>query len=900
MPRAYLRPRPGLMALLAVGLVVCGIWSALALLQGTDMRVLDQHLGTDSTLALDSTLVAQSFTSPRDNLSRIDLHLASVPDLRAGGRIRLVRGDGPGGPPVYEADLSSASFENNPFLTIRFPPIASSAGVSYTLVLETPGRPLSMSVNLMYSPLDVLSSGRMYTADGPTDGDLTFSLSYRYGLPWLWQDLLAVVADRGTLVLAWLAVLMLPGLALLVWLPNSLSAGQRLLAAPAVSALVLPVFYLIMRALGLKTGSVGLWVVLAICAAALIARRVRVRLRPRPRPATRFAALSAGDVAFWGLLVGVLAVTLVSRLASLRDAVAGMGLDAYHHTLIAMLFVQNGGIPSNYEPYAPLASFTYHYGFHALVATVALASGLTAPTDLMMLMPQTGQVAGALPVLTLTLFGWKTLGDRWAGLAGGALVGMVSVFPAFYVNWSRFTQGLGLALLPVAWVLLLEAVQQPPSTAPAGHTGWQKALSTSGPLMLAVLAATGLALTHYRVVMIYAGFAALYLPGCMANAVRLRSLRHALPVVQRMALVTVLTVAALSPWLVNLSQNFTTRFVGRDTPTASEYYSLKPLWDAGLLMHLSLVLMLALTLVGAVIWVRERRNALALLPALTWGVLALWSNPYLLPVRLPFAGYLDATTLATGVWLPLSVLAGYSLAWCGRRLVGVADVYGPAVRRMWRYGTGALAGAVILSLGAVSGMALATMLDSKPYITQADLDALLWMRDHLPRNAYVLANPFAFAWSPQNVHGSDAGLWVPLVTGGIRSSVPPLPAYNERPNDPGYLDSLRNVVRYEPFAGQQPDWDALRAAGITHIFVGSRGGALDVPTLLSSQRVRLVFHRDGVWVFELGAGDQGSGAGRPRRSGIRGLWPYPTPFAGHGTGLASPLPGRSQVAIQLK
>jgi hypothetical protein len=840
------------MVLLAVGLVACGIWSTLALLQGTDMRVLDQHLGTDSTLALDSTLVAQSFTSPRDNLSRIDLHLASVPDLRAGGRIRLVRGDGPGGPTVYEADLGSASFENNPFLTIRFPPIASSAGMSYTLVLETPGRPLSTSVNLMYSPLDVLSSGRMYTADGPTDGDLTFSLSYRYGLPWLWQDLLAVVADRGMLVLAWLAVLMLPGLALLVWLPNSLSVGQRLLAAPAVSALVLPVFYLIMRALGLKTGSVVLWVVLTICTIALIIWWVRVH----PRPVARFTGIpaSVGDAAFWGLLVGVLAVTLAGRLVAVRDAVAGMGLDSYHHTLIALLFVHNGGIPSNYEPYAPLASFTYHYGFHALVATVALASGLTAPTDLMVLMPQAGQVASALPVLTLTLFGWKALGDRWAGLAGGALVGMVSIFPAFYVNWSRYTQSLGLALLPVAWVLLLEAVtvERPSPVPTTAQMGWQKALSASGPLMLAVLAATGLALTHYRVVVIYAGFAALYLLGCMANAIRLRSPRHALPVVQRMALVTVLTVAALSPWLVNLAHNFTTRFVGRDTPTASEYYSLKPLWDAGLLMHLSLVLMLALTLVGAVIWVRERRNALALLPALTWGVLALWSNPYLLPVRLPFAGYLDATTLATGVWLPLSVPAGYSLAWCGRRLVGVADIYGPAVRRVWRYGTGALAGAVILLLGAVSGMALATMLDSKPYITQADLDALLWMRDHLPRNAYVLANPFAFAWSPQNVHGSDAGLWVPLVTGGIRSSVPPLPAYNERPNDPGYLDSLRNVVRYEPFAGQRPDWDALRAAGITHIFVGSRGGALDVPALLSSQHVRLVFHRDGVWVFELG------------------------------------------------
>jgi hypothetical protein len=65
------------------------------------------------------------------------------------------------------------------------------------------------------------------------------------------------------------------------------------------------------------------------------------------------------------------------------------------------------------------------------------------------------------------------------------------------------------------------------------------------------------------------------------------------------------------------------------------------------------------------------------------------------------------------------------------------------------------------------------------------------------------------------------------------------------------LDQLRDLVRYEPFAGQQADWDALKSAGITHIYVGSRGGALDVPSLIASDRTRLVFHKDGAWVFEL-------------------------------------------------
>src|SRR5206468_322759 len=149
-------------------------------------------------------------------------------------------------------------------------------------------------------------------------------------------------------------------------------------------------------------------------------------------------------------------------------------------------------------------------------------------------------------------------------------------------------------------------------------------------------------------------------------------------------------------------------------------------------------------------------------------------------------------------------------------------------------------------------LSLVPMIDNKPYIARADVDALIWMRDHLPREAYVLANPFAFPWdpAPQAIQGSDAGLWAPLVA-GVRSSVPPVPAYNERPSDPNYLSNIRGIVQYEPFGGQRANWGALKEAGITHIYVGSRGGAISPADLLKSDRVSLVFHEDAVWVFQL-------------------------------------------------
>jgi hypothetical protein len=184
--------------------------------------------------------------------------------------------------------------------------------------------------------------------------------------------------------------------------------------------------------------------------------------------------------------------------------------------------------------------------------------------------------------------------------------------------------------------------------------------------------------------------------------------------------------------------------------------------------------------------------------------------------------------------------------------MSLGDAYSGVRRRVWRMAAGGALAVATLGGGLAVALPTAAMLDSKPYLAPADREALIWMRGNLPRDSYVLANPFAFPWDapPQAIQGSDAGLWAPLVA-GVKASVPPIPAYNERLGDPKYLDNIRALIRYEPFADEEADWDALRTAGITHIYAGSRGGALSVPDLLQSEEVEMVFHRDAVWVFEL-------------------------------------------------
>ena len=63
------------------------------------------------------------------------------------------------------------------------------------------------------------------------------------------------------------------------------------------------------------------------------------------------------------------------------------------------------------------------------------------------------------------------------------------------------------------------------------------------------------------------------------------------------------------------------------------------------------------------------------------------------------------------------------------------------------------------------------------------------------------------------------------------------------------------MVAYEPFDDRETDWAALKRLGMTHVYVGSRGGALSIPKLERDKvHVTEVFHEDGVYLFELNGG----------------------------------------------
>lgn len=901
-------PRPVRVVLLwlaPIFLLVAGLVALISLSGGVSLRALEQHQSNADTsqagisqVIASSPLIGQSFRTPRGGINRVTIELATRPDLSQPGEIRLLAGDGLTGTVLYTTSLASARFED-PRLTVEVPPLVGDT--SYTLIFETPGRPLTGSFAVRYNTFDMLSSGNMYDDGGAEDGDLVLVLSYGYGLPNLLADILATLSGSLFEIIAWIVLLFLPGLALLSWLPSGMNQGQRVIAAPALTILTLPVLLLVTRSAGLPLGTLGIWLIVLLSGGAFgwsLYRNFAASRKPSPTstpPANRVSTLRERlrllpiDLLFWGLLTLIFVLTLAVRFMSLRDAPAGMGLDAYHHTLIPRMIIDSGGVPQNYLPYAQLSSFTYHYGFHALVASLAWLTGQTSSDSLLLLMPRVGQFSTALPVLTLTLFGWRAFNNRWAGLIAGAFAGLACIFPAYYVNWSRYTQGLGLALLPVAWLLTWNICQlrisdmglriwkkKPPASPPdqseiqnpqSEIRNPKSAIERSGPYILAVLGIAGLFLTHYRIAMIFVVMLALYIGVRVIIGLTTRRKPantnpaeapeiSSFTILRRAILLGVLSLAALSPWLLNLSQNFHSHLVGRDTEASRLYYN--PADMLGFVQHPTMLVLYILAFIGLVLILAFRQPVWPLLlVAGAWALVGLWSNPYLFSAilpnsRLPYSGYLDVNTWIQSIWLPLALLAGYGLEGISRWVLQAGNSLSGAPARLWRTGLRASAGAALALLALAISLPIAADIDGKPYVAPADREALIWMRDNLPPNSTILSNPFAFKWAQTNVYGSDAGSWIPLVS-GVSTTVPPLPAYNEALADPEYLNNILGIIQFEPFDStmSEKDWETLKERGITHIYSGSRGGAINVSLLLKDNHTELVFHKDGVYVFAL-------------------------------------------------
>src|SRR5205823_9493453 len=98
-------------------------------------------------------------------------------------------------------------------------------------------------------------------------------------------------------------------------------------------------------------------------------------------------------------LLGLTGLALTLRLRDIQGLWVPMFGDSLHHTMITSIIADTGRVPSGYQPYVPVDTFTYHFGFHTLAACLAQLTG-AAPQIAVLVMGQALNTM-ALPVAYL-------------------------------------------------------------------------------------------------------------------------------------------------------------------------------------------------------------------------------------------------------------------------------------------------------------------------------------------------------------------------------------------------------------------------------------------------------------------------------------------------------------------
>ncbi len=759
------------------------------------------------------------FTAQHDGLRELELLLArnGDPEPEENGRFTLTLSDLQGNPLASQSLLTRHVKHNQPFV-LRFPVQPNSAGRPYLLTLSGSDDNLvtvwGYTVDLLEDTTLNLEAGPL-SDKSPETAVQELNFTSRYQLTWanglhllgqrLWQN--------GALMLLALLFLLLPGALLLQLrpfrhlLPDPLAKLGVMLG---VGTAVWPLVWYLFSLLGGRFSSWLLWI-LMVSGWLLVLLFQRKGAKVQREKSSVWQGLHVEHM----ILVGLLLVGLAVRLLAVRDIVFPPWVDSVRHGLITAVMSQSGQTitQTGYEPFLPIDRFPYHFGFHTISSSLVLLGGWQIPRLLLGL----GQLLNALLPLTVYAGGWLLTRQRRAGLLAAFLVAIPLFFPAYYATWGRYTQLTAMLLMPVLLGLTWRLVR--------GAARWRKTW-----WLLALLIA-GLFLIHFRVFVFYVPFA-----GLVWLWSRGRNGRF-------LWLAAGSSSLLLIPQLIYLLQNsaprqtLTAQLPGYTAfPTA--YYTAG--WDR-LFLWLAGGLLLPILLIW--LWQRvwQGRQNWTAVPL----ILALWAGLLLLALSGDYLGFpsIDLVNLNSyyiTTFLPLALFLGsvgaYFWRWLRQRPEPLQ-----------------LAGILLLALGgtAVTLFGLQqqiTILNEQTLLAQpADAKALAWLDDTLPEEAVVAVN--SWLWLGSTWSGSDGGAWlVPLTR--RQSSTPPA--------DYIYNRDLADFVRaFNEEMATISDWSApqtatwLREQGMTHIFIGARGGQMDPAELLKNPGATMIYGRNGTFIFEL-------------------------------------------------
>jgi hypothetical protein len=547
-------------------------------------------------------------------------------------------------------------------------------------------------------------------------------------------------------------------------------------------------------------------------------------------------------------LAGVFALSLAVRLVEIRDLALPPWVDSVHHALMIRVAAEQGQVPYSLRPYLAVDNLPYHWGYHVFAAAALQLSGAPLPQ----LMLWAGQALNALHVLACAGLAGYLWRRPLAGVLAGLVVGLISIMPAYYISWGRYTQLTGLLLLPALAIVWHAGLRAP----------------SRRLLIYAAVLLAGLCVVHFRILIFALGLAGAITVAWAAGADRAR-LRAGLAFVAQGAL---LAIALAGPWLWLLARRALLPAIERPATQLGDdgYNALNPdlLWAGQ--NRILIALALAAALWG--LWRRQRPGA----ELAGWvGALMVLANPWLatylapaagavlllygasyrrplaavagapllllnpLLVSLPYLRLIPNDIVTISLFIPIGVLVGGG----GAALAGWLDQAAGARRALARQ-----IGALLLALAALWG-AWSLRAVANPatiFALPADARAIAWAAEHTPADARFLIN--AAPWLPGVDRGADGGWWLLPLAGRWTSTPPALFTYGPIADVRATQQRSREVLAFRP--GRERELlDLIARERIGYVFLGAQPGPITRATFAGRPGFEIVYDADGVVIL---------------------------------------------------
>ncbi len=754
-----------------------------------------------TTLSTGMTL-GQTFVARHGGLTSIELYL--IPDKSAVGELRLhLRASH-----LETADIVTSTIAIGPnapagYYRFTFAPILHSHTQYYYAYIE-PASGFPGAVQVPCAAVEAYADGTLYRGHIPLSAQAAFRLQYAP---------LFIALDLGLMMLGWIGyglaamgILFFSGYALVRgWMRRAKLDFTLTLIVSAVAALSAWMVFLVW--IDLSPLSLSSWSVRALVGVVGV---IGLYAFYRDRDLWWKRAYWLGEHPSSTLLLWVIILAGIAfRLFLGRSMVMLPGSDTYHHTLIAQLFADQGGLPDSYEPYAPMLSFSYHFGFHSIVALFRWLFG----TELLLTTKTTALVLNGAIAATAALLSERLTGERKAGIVTTALLGLIMISPFCLLRWGRFTQTTGMLFLPVAMLSLLDDV----------FPKWRAA-----GLFIA-----GLVFAHFRLFFFWLMWATLL------GFVHLISRRWGmLKPWYRKAITSFIFCL---PYLLRLAVNlYDPDGLKIHYPLLSGYNDVIQRLETSVVLFRTNPFILAILffgLLGLVVLKRHRFHV---------GLLIMWSGLLLLGASLEQMGiggsFWELKTVTLTLAVPLAVVAGVGCAqWLQQRVFSF-----PLSKALLLIVFLAFA---LIALADFPGI----LVSGLHYLHPGSLVDMQWIEAHTAQDDRFISFSTDVEWSPGWIIGIDEGYWVPLLA-QREMAVPPMIYPHEFVNLTRLTQDIQ-LCQTLNLLSRELRWQeigqVLAANNVRFLFWDSTHHAIDLESLELDTNLRSVYLRDRVIILEV-------------------------------------------------